>query len=454
MTTTTTLGRPPAAPASAGYSRVTVIGSLRRMDIVLPSGEPVGRLLPDLLELLQEPVGRPPQLRHLVNGVGEALSAEATLAGSGVLDGAVLRLVGVDDSPPAPIVYDVTEETAGDLHTRAWLWNEHVRRWATTLLAMALAAAAGPLAQAWLPGLPGMIELVLAALLCGMTGIALVYWREPLGTAVLLCGAVSAAEAVWALGSLAGWPVAQRWTLLLVVVCAMAALLGAVTPLGRGGLIGGGVGFGLVLFWWGATVTGLPPVRVAAMLAVITIVLLGLLPRLTLVAAGLTRLDDTRADGHDVTRRDVNIALATVHRGLTLAVVAVAVSAALAGWLLAEDATRWSLLLACLLGLIVISRTRGYPLIGEVLAAWLAAGVIGLALLNVWSRHSPTPVAPLSIVAGGLIVTLACIAWRPVEHVRARLRRIVDRVETVLIIATVPTVIGVFGTYGRLLHAF
>jgi hypothetical protein len=42
----------------------------------------------------------------------------------------------------------------------------------------------------------------------------------------------------------------------------------------------------------------------------------------------------------------------------------------------------------------------------------------------------------------------------PVEHVRARLRRLADRLETVAVVAAVPLAIGVFGIYGRLLDTF
>ena len=39
-------------PAAARYSRVTLVGARRRIDLVVPSTEPVGTLLPDLLRLV------------------------------------------------------------------------------------------------------------------------------------------------------------------------------------------------------------------------------------------------------------------------------------------------------------------------------------------------------------------------------------------------------------------
>ena len=82
--------------------------------------------------------------------------------------------------------------------------------------------------------------------------------------------------------------------------------------------------------------------RLGAVMAVFSVVLLGLLPRLALMASGLTALDDRRSGGVSVSRHQVGNALAATHRGLALATTVTAVSAASAGWLLtlAADADR------------------------------------------------------------------------------------------------------------------
>jgi hypothetical protein len=49
---------------------------------------------------------------------------------------------------------------------------------------------------------------------------------------------------------------------------------------------------------------------------------------------------------------------------------------------------------------------------------------------------------------------LVVLAVEPPEHVRARLRRLGDRLETVAVLAAVPLAIGVLGTYGQLLDTF
>jgi hypothetical protein len=137
-----------AETRSAGLSRVTVVGDRRRVDVVLPSDEPVGRLLPDVLRLLDDPVAAPPMLRHLVTADGTVLPQEATLATAAVPDGAVLRLVRAQDAPPAPVVHDVTDEVADDLDLRGWRWRPAARRWTATLATLGLALVAGLLARA------------------------------------------------------------------------------------------------------------------------------------------------------------------------------------------------------------------------------------------------------------------------------------------------------------------
>jgi type VII secretion integral membrane protein EccD len=432
---------------TAQYSRVTVVGARRRVDTVLPSDEPVARLIPDLLALLAEPAFAPPRLRQLVTGRGDVLAADATLAGSGVLDGHLLRLVAAQDSPPAPVVHDVAEEAADDLDRRG-------RRWAVTLLAVVWSAAGAALVHARWPGLLGAVELAGLAMVAAAAGVSLVRWREPVGTAVLCCSAVLGLAFAWSAGRAANWPAENRWILLAATATGLLAVLGAATPLGRAALFGGGVGLGLVTAWYTGLRLGLTAERTAAVLAVLAVVALGVLPRLALSAAGLSRLDDARVAGREVSRREVGATLADTHRGLVLAVVAVAGSAAVSGAVLASGASPWSVGLAGLLGVLVVSRGRALPLLGEVLATGAAATAIGVALLAAWAAGHRTSGGPLAVVGAGLLGTLVVLAWNPSAHARARARRIADRAEAVLVVAVLPVAVGVFGSYGRLLHAF
>ncbi|NEA38296.1 EsaB/YukD family protein, partial [Streptomyces sp. SID11385] len=120
---------------TGALSRVTLVGERRRADLVLPAGEPVGVLLPEILRVLDDRVGERPEVRQLITVEGEALAQDVTLEGAGIADGAVLRLVRAEDAPSAPVVHDVSDEAAADLEVRAWRWGPGARRAAAGLAA-------------------------------------------------------------------------------------------------------------------------------------------------------------------------------------------------------------------------------------------------------------------------------------------------------------------------------
>ncbi|WP_199831281.1 EsaB/YukD family protein, partial [Streptomyces noursei] len=89
-----------ATTSRAQLSRVTLVGERRRADIVLPSDTPIGQLLPDILQLLDDRAASRPMTRQLITSDGSALPHDSTLASAGVADGAVLRLVRAHSAPP------------------------------------------------------------------------------------------------------------------------------------------------------------------------------------------------------------------------------------------------------------------------------------------------------------------------------------------------------------------
>ncbi|MCX9193767.1 type VII secretion integral membrane protein EccD [Carbonactinospora thermoautotrophica] len=441
-----------ASAATPTYSRVTLVGPSRRVDVVLPATEPVGVLLPDLLRLVDDSVASPPRLRELVTTVGEVLPTESSLAEAGIEDGAVLRLVAREDLPPAPVVHDVIEEVASDLDGRAWRWGPAARRWTATAWLVGLFLLAGYLLRGSLDAATAGWMLAGTAVVVCAAGAAVVRWgREPAGTALLLGGGAVGVLAA----ATAAAPAAARWGGAAAVACLVVGALGAATPLGRGGLIGGGLGLALVAGWVVGSWAGLAPDRLAAVQACVAVLLLGIFPRVALSASGLTALDDRRAAGERVARASVSAALAAAHRGLVVATVAVSCSAALAGYLLANAPTAWTVPLAVLLGVVLLNRARAYPLVGEVAALLLAAGAVLLALATGWARAGPaTPWTPVVAVAAALVVPVLMLGVDFPEHLRARLRRLGDRLEGLAVMAMTPLTLGVFGTYGRLLDTF
>jgi type VII secretion integral membrane protein EccD len=442
------------APSASRYSRVTLVGHSRRIDLVLPSTEPVGSLLPDLLVMLGDEAQAPPRSRQLVGAHGDVLAPELTLAEAQVEDGAVLRLVAQHDAPPAPVVHDVIEEVSDDTDARAWRWGPRARRWTVTA-----AVVAGCLMVAWLlpraawPGVGAPEALIVAALALLACGVVAGRASEPAGTALVLGGGAVGLVASWTATGVAGWPGYARPLAAAAVAAAVTVLLGLTSPLGRVGLVGGGLGLALAAAWGAGTAAGLAPDRLGAVMAVVAVVLLGLLPKVALTASGLTALDDRRTGGAEVARRDAVAAIAAAHRGLSIATVATAASAALAGILLLGAPTRWTVLLALAATVVLASRARVYPLVAEVVGLLTAAAGVLAGLLALW-LHRAGAAGPLAAVLALLAVAVALLGVELPEHVQARLRRLGDRLEAVAVLAAVPLAIGAFGTYGQLLRTF
>ncbi|MFC4514578.1 type VII secretion integral membrane protein EccD [Streptomyces ehimensis] len=452
-------------------SRVTLVGERRRVDLVLPADEPIGRLLPDVLRLLGDTVGERPAARHLITAEGTVLPQDGTLADAGVPDGAQLRLVRVNDAPSAPVVHDVTDELAENLDVRAWRWRPEARRWTASLATIALAVTAGVLARASLGPASVAGGLTVAAALVAALGAVASRIRargakspgdgggddvgRGLGTTLMLTGGALGALAAWTAADAHSWSGPARLAAVAAALAATLALLGLCSRLGKGGLIGAGAVVVTAGVWEAVAAAQHDPARLGSVMAVVSVVALGLLPRIALMAAGLTGLDDRRSGGASVSRHEVETALAATHRGLVLATVTVAASAAAGGLLAVTAISWWTVLLTSVLMVVLLSRSRAFPLVAEVVALLAAALVLLVRLVTLWVDHVPgTPYGPLAALCAVAVVPLAVLAVRLPEHVGVRLRRAVDLVEAVGVIALFPLAVGVFGVYVRLLHQF
>ncbi|MFI1563045.1 type VII secretion integral membrane protein EccD [Streptomyces sp. NPDC020490] len=442
-------------------SRVTLVGERRRIDLVLPAREPVGLLLPEILRLLDDRVGERPEPRHLVTTDGSALDHDSTLESAGVRDGAVLRLVRAEDAPSAPVVHEVSDEVAEDLGGRAWRWGPRARRVTAGLATVGWAGTAGLFARNACPPDTVAIGLLVPAAVAAPAGALLGRAGRRGIAATLVCAAgVLGVLGAFGLADAQGWPGTLRVAGVSAVVAATLVLLGLCTPLGRGAVVGAGAVAVTVLGWEavaavqnGAETAG-QQARTGAVLAVASVVVLGLLPRLALMASGLSGLDDRRAGGVSVSRHQVSAALAAAHRGLALATVVLTVSATVAGvWALRAPSV-WTVLLAAVTAVVLTLRARAFPLVAEVVAVLAGGSVVAVRLVSVWSERSGTAGTPLIVLAALAVLPLAVLAVQPSEHVRVRLRRAGDLLESVGVMALLPLLIGVFGVYGRLLGTF
>lgn len=427
------------------------------MDLVLPAREPVGLLLPEVMRLLDDRVAEHPQARHLVTADGSALEPDATLESAGVPDGAVLRLVRVEDAPSAPVVHDVSDEAAGDLDVRAWRWDARARRITAASAGVVWASAVGFMVrqgfEAETAGWSLLVTAAVAAVAGALLGRA---GHKGLAAALVVVSAAVGVQGASALAVAQGWPGAERLAAVLTVLVMALLLLGWFSPFGRGALVGAGALTGAGACWEVALAFqsgGAGPARAGALLAVVSVVALGVLPRLALTASGLSGLDDRRSAGSSVSRYQVATALAATHRGLALATVVTAVCGAVAGVLAVRTVTVWTVLLAAAVAFVLALRARAYPLVAEVVVLLAASMVVALRLAWLWWERSGAP-APLAVLGVLAMLSLGVLAVQPAEHVRVRLRKAGDVLESAGVVALFPLVLGVFGVYGRLLGTF
>ncbi|WP_427892984.1 type VII secretion integral membrane protein EccD [Kribbella sp. GL6] len=437
------------------YSRVTVIGQRRRLDAVLPADEPLGVLLPDLLRMLDEPLAQSPQRRFLTTATGVLVPPEGTLQAAQIIDGSVLRLASEGELPPPPTVYDVTEEAVEDLKRRGTTFKpQHRRILAGAGLVFSIIAGAISVLVAAPNGVTAAALLVLTAI-CAFVGIAL--GRS--GNKVIATPLVTVATVVLAL-TVGFWALNGGWELGLVItvgaLClAFGPLFYAAAGLAGGGVVAGATAVLFVAVWMIGVGTGLAAERVGALAALLAVLLLGLLPRMALALSGLSGLDDKRAAGQEIMRGDVRTALNAAHLGLALATLPIAVSSAVAGLMLLKQGGAWAVALALVLSFLLASRSRLYPLVSEVAVLFAAAFAIvsGCVLIAAVNGQGG------AFIALGLLVLVAMfcafgLSFAPAEHVRARLTQLLDYVEVVAIVATVPLTLGVFGVYSSLLNKF
>ncbi|MEF3118467.1 EsaB/YukD family protein [Streptomyces chrestomyceticus] len=465
--------------------RLVLAGERRRVDLVVPAHEPIGALLPEILRAAGDRAAHEPPTCRLVTAGGAVLARSETLASANVADGSVVRLVREHGAPEIPAGRGAVGETAGGQDGRderggrfghggdgghegrddrgdrggyVRQWDERSRTGAAVVAAVLLTVVVGVFAGDRYGLDRAALWLGLAAVAAAGAGAAagLLLARKATATALLLVGGTLGVSASWG----ATPDGAPRLAAAGLTVAAVLALLGLCTGLGRGGLVGAAA----VAAAAGAWAIGLAvadPARTGVVLGVVSVLVLGHLPRLALASAGLTRLDDCHSGGVPVSRHRAAAALGATHRGLTLAAVTTAGSAGAAGVLAvsgtgdgAGTADGWTVAVALLLSVVLFSRARAYPLVLEVVALLVAGAAVCVRLVLLWGSDGGNPAAALTVLCLLAVLPLAALAVRPPEHVRLRLRHLVNVVESVSVVALIPVALGALGVYGGLPDMF
>lgn len=433
------------------FTRLTVIGSERKAELVVPNDEAIGRLMPRLLDLLGEPTGSVARPLTLVRSTGEQLDVGMTAADQQILDGELLRIVRSDDAPPPPEVADVTDVLGESLRDRAGLWDRRSREvaGATAIGVLALAVATLARPAGWLPLALAFAGLVLGAAVAGRLG-----WRW--GAVALTAAAAGVAVAgLVPLGQRADLGDLAAPTAVLALAGAGWLALGIGAGLGLGSRsVAWGAGLGLVLVALPFLLVrlGVGSLGATAITAVVAVVVCGVLPRIALATSGLTGLDDHVLEGNPRRRDEVTTTVSDAYRVLGWATVAVAVPLAVTAALLTGSPDPWAVATGGVVVLVTALRTRAFPLAAPQTALWAAVLAALLAGLVAQPRLSDQQAA---VVLGGVaVLVVVAVVARPPAHQRAFWRRAGNVVELLAVVALIPLLLGVFGVFADLLGAF
>ena len=322
------------------YTRLTVISAQARAEVVMPSDEPVGAQLPELLNLLGTAQGTQLAPIQIVRSGGDILDLEQSLVQQEVLDGEIVRIMTDDEVPPPAEVSDISGLLTDMTDAHPGRWNDLSRLLgAGVLLAVSAVAAAwaaprGLIATvpSWGLLLPGLGTMLLAAFISQGRSISA---RQIGALATFLAFGLL----VPAIYTLATGPVSDR---LLAVAASLTAV--ALAVLGRGNVgwaFGTLVGMILYSMWIAFNMFSIAPLG-DGLTAVTALVSLGILPWLALLISGTSRLDDAALAGALPSRRRVLQDLTTAHETLAGSCLTAAAMLSWSSTILASSSNMWA----------------------------------------------------------------------------------------------------------------
>ncbi|WP_070198164.1 type VII secretion integral membrane protein EccD [Streptomyces oceani] len=474
------LGTPPGNPPSGSqrerssgsdFCRVVVAGPHSRADLALPLSVPLIRLMPALVQHAGVETGPDGGALHdgwvLRTGGGARLEASRSLGAQEIREGDILFLGHGSDDPVPPLYDDVVEALSVEGVRSPWS-STAVRRTAAAFAAVAVTGAAGALAVA--PGtLPGYLGLVACLLGLGLAALLSRAFSDVAGgtCAAILASPLAAVGAARLLGAGpgddAGFGAAH-----LLLAGAVLAVVGASGPV----VVGGGDGSFAVLVVSGAlsacgafiaTIGDIGAAQAASVMAPFALAVTTLWPALALRVAHLPgpQLASTAEEldqlpepvEHETLRVRVDRA-----RWLLTGMLAGSLVVMLGGALvLLASGEPWASVLAGVLGLLALLRARLFRdavQVGTALAAGLAVLLGGAVLVVVRFTGETMPLLGAALPICSVVALTACavglLSGRRTQN--PRLARVLDTVETMLLLALIPLVLAVWDVYTALLE--
>lgn len=425
---------------SVPMTRVTVVepDSKRRVDVPLPSQDPIIQHVPDLarsFSLLG--ANTDPRRWTLSRPFGnQEIPPERSLSEAQVVDGAQLWLVPAQGRSQPLLTEDVVEETKGVLDTEIDEWAGDVRQRGLTDIAALLVVSFG-LVAAFAP----------------------LAWAGQLALAGI--GAVAGTAAVLA---------ARDNTLMLAAPVPSWAVVGHaagaglhLTPAGQIMLGLTTAGVGLVLFLLGERpihavvaagcavvalgavgsaplIAGLPMVAVCGILLVLGLFTLGVAPQLALSQSSLVRLAREHEDGQSPARSRVAESVHRGHQILIGLIAGTAVVLSVVEFGLASTKHPLAIALTFVAAAAFALRARLFSRAGHVLPLLLAAvfGVVVTALGIMAGFPGLGPWAGIGILVVLAAILLVAARTTLDDVAAARTRRVLNGLDTLAVIAIPP----------------
>jgi type VII secretion integral membrane protein EccD len=427
------------------YSRVTLVNGTRQVDLAVPGAVPLADVLPQLVRYCA-PAERPdePMAWTLGRLGGPDLSLTTTLRDAEVADGEVLELRTPGAVTRPAYVEDVRDAVDDAVDESGRRWTPATTAGFALAAASALMAAAALLPQATLARDP--LATGTAAAVAGL-GVLAAWWADRRGHAhgvhaVLVTAMLWGGVGGWLLSTFWQWPWPAALAAALAGGFAVAALGRAVTAAATGYLAGAAM----------LAVAGLPlgalalaghdwmaGVRVDAVLAVLVV---GVLVRVSLTVGGLAGEDYRVRRGGMVTAEAlaarIRQSTALLYGGLAAACLAGAVT----GLVLTSGDALWDRLLGLATGLGLLLRSRVFSRVPQIVPLRVAGlAVLAAQGLEVAQRW---PVVT-AVMASTVLVTASAVPLSDVA--RARVKQLLNLAELAVVVAMIALLAGALGGY-------
>jgi type VII secretion integral membrane protein EccD len=451
-------GEGPTVPTA--YSRVTLVNGDRRVDLALPGALPLADVMPQLLRFCA-PDEQPEQPVAWTVGRlgGPNLSLAQSLRDASVLDGEVLEL-----RSPTTVAYPAYVEDVRDAVEDAV--DEAGRQWRPTttvafslVVAAALAAAAVLLPEAREPRSAGALALALAVaalgVLAGWWASRTASWAgrgreassEPARSGnPLIAQAVMATGVLW--GGVAGWLTATfqgssrpaSLAVALLGALLVALLARALTPLATA------LTTAVAVLAAAAVPAGAFGPHALRVDAVLTVLFVGVLPRVSLTVGGLAS-DDFRVRNFGLVTGEQLAARIKQSSALLTGGIAGVAGVGLTAGLLLTSGDGWDRLLGLAVGLALVLRSRVFSRIPHIVPLRVA-GLVILAAQGLRAVREDLPgVSLVAAVATVCVVIVATSAVPLSEVARARVRQVLHMAEMAVVVAMVAVAGGALGGY-------